>query len=138
MCSKRNGAIGVHCHRAMNWPIPVASTELWASCEPLRRHVLKIGRPYIRRDVYRFEIPPNRHVIPTLEILISRSFFSFFMLHTKNHAKIRFWNINFFLKKSCIVFYVTYVATQFFTHVLINFQKNSKIEKNNENPKKNI
>jgi len=28
------------------------------------------------------------------------------------------------------------VATQFLTHVLINFQKNPKIAKNNENPKK--
>jgi len=27
------------------------------------------------------------------------------------------------------------VATQFLTNVLINFQKNSKIAKNNENPK---
>jgi len=27
------------------------------------------------------------------------------------------------------------VATQFLTHVLINFQKNPKIAKNNENPK---
>jgi len=79
MCSKRNGAAGVRCHRFMNWPIPVASTGLWASCEPLRRHVLKIVRPYIFRDVYRFEIPPNRHVIPALETPISRGFvFSFF------------------------------------------------------------
>jgi hypothetical protein len=31
---------------------------------------------------------------------------------------------------------VTSVATQFLTHVLINFQKNPKIAKNNENPKK--
>jgi len=29
-----------------------------------------------------------------------------------------------------------YVATQFLTHVLIFFQKNPKIEKNIENPKK--
>ena len=47
MCSKRNGAASVRCHPAMNWPIPVARTGLWASCEPLRRHVLKIVRPYI-------------------------------------------------------------------------------------------
>jgi len=87
MCSKRNGAASVRCHRAMNWPIPVASTGLWASCEPLRRHVLKIVRPYIFRDVYRFEIPPNRHVVPALETPISRGFFlSFFVIHTKNHA----------------------------------------------------
>jgi len=30
------------------------------------------------------------------------------------------------------------VATQFLTHILINFQKNSKIAKNIENPKKYI
>jgi len=98
MCNKRNGAVGVHCHRAMNWPIPVASTELWASCEPLRRHVLKIGRPYIRWDVYRFEIPPNRHVIPTLEILISRGFFAFLCFIPKITQKLDFEN-NFFFKK---------------------------------------
>jgi len=87
MCSKRNGAADVRCHRAMNWPIPVAITGLWALCEPLRHNVLKIARPYIFRDVYRFEIPPNRHVVPALETPISCGFFlPFFMLHTKNHA----------------------------------------------------
>jgi len=30
---------------------------------------------------------------------------------------------------------VVFVATQFLTHVLINFQKNPKIAKNIENPK---
>jgi hypothetical protein len=30
------------------------------------------------------------------------------------------------------------VATQFLTHVFINFQKNPKIAKNNENPKKKL
>jgi hypothetical protein len=78
MCSKRNGAASVSCHPAMNWPIPVASTELWASCEPLKRHVLKIVRPYIFRDVYRFEIPPNRNIILVLETPIPRSFFCLF------------------------------------------------------------
>jgi len=86
MYSKQNGAAGVRCHRAMNWLILVASTGLWASCEPLRRHVLKIVRPYIFRDVYRFEISLNRHVILTLKTPISHSFLSFFVLHTKNHA----------------------------------------------------
>jgi hypothetical protein len=78
MCSKRNRAAGVHCHQAMNWPIPVASIGLLASCEPLRRHVLKIAWPYIFRDVYRFEIPPNHHVILALETPISHVFFAFF------------------------------------------------------------
>jgi len=32
---------------------------------------------------------------------------------------------------------MTVVATKFLTHVLIFFQKNPKIEKNIENPKKN-
>jgi hypothetical protein len=31
-----------------------------------------------------------------------------------------------------------FVATQFLTHVLINFQKKSKNRKNNENPKKYV
>jgi len=78
MCSKGNGAASVRCHRAMNWSIPVASTELWASCEPLRRHVLKIVRPYIFRDVYQFEIPLNRNIVPALETPIPRGFFSIF------------------------------------------------------------
>jgi hypothetical protein len=78
MCSKRNGAASVHCHRAMNWPIPVASTGLWVSCEPLRCHVLKMVRPYIFWDVYRFEIPPNHNIVPALEIPISSGFFALF------------------------------------------------------------
>jgi hypothetical protein len=87
MCSKQNGAAGVHCYRAMNWPIPVANTGLWALYEPLRRHVLKIVWTYIYRDVYRFEVPPNRHIVPALETLISRGFvLPFFVLHTKNYA----------------------------------------------------
>jgi hypothetical protein len=53
--------------------------RLWASCEPLRRHVLKIVRPYIFRDVYRFEIPPNRNIVPAFEIPIPRGFFYLFL-----------------------------------------------------------
>jgi len=124
MCSKQNGAASVRCHRAMNWPIPVASTGLWASCEPLRRHVLKIVRPYIFRDVYQFEIPPNRNIIPALETPIPRGFFwSFFVLHTKNHAtyftqpKITFRNINFFLKKILYCFR-SYLVAAWFSHTL--------------------
>jgi len=104
MCSKRNGAASVRCHPAMNWPISVASTGLWASCEPLRRHVLKIVRPYIFRDVYRFEIPPNRNIVPALETLSLAVVFAFFYASTKNHAtyftqsKITFRNVNFCLK----------------------------------------
>ena len=37
-----------------------------------------------------------------------------------------------------VFFDVISVATQFLTHVLINFQKNPKIAKNIENPKKYI
>jgi hypothetical protein len=48
--------------------------------------MLKIVRPYIFWDVYQFEIPPNRHVVPALETPISRGFFAFFVIHTKNHA----------------------------------------------------
>jgi len=79
MCSKQNRAASVRCHPAMNWSILVASTGLWASCEPLRRHVLKIVRPYIFRDVYRFEIPPNRNIVPALETPIPRGFFCLFL-----------------------------------------------------------
>ena len=78
MCSKQNRAASVRCHRAMNWPIPVANTELWATYEPLRRHVLKIVRPYIFQDVYQFEIPTVRNIVPDLEPYITHSFFAFF------------------------------------------------------------
>jgi hypothetical protein len=104
MCSKRNGVAGVRCHRTINWPIPVANTVLWAPCEPLRRHELKIVRPYICRDVYWFEIPPNRHVVPALETIISRGCFCLFLCFipkSRNllpYREIRFWNIIFFLK----------------------------------------
>jgi len=125
MCNKRNGAASVRCHRAMNWPILVASTGLWASCEPLKRHVLKIVRPYIFRDVYQFEIPPNRNNVPALETPISRVFFlPFFVLHTKNHTtyftqpKITFRNINFCLKKILYCFRCYLVAAWFF-HTLL-------------------
>jgi hypothetical protein len=125
MCSKRNGATSVRCHRAMNWQIPIASTGLWASCEPLRRHVLKIVRPYIFRDVYRFEIPPNRNIVQALKTPISCEFFlPFFVLHTKNYTtyftkpKITFQNINFCLKKILYCFWC-YLAAAWFSHTLL-------------------
>jgi hypothetical protein len=106
MCSKRNEAASVRCHPAMNWPIPVASTGLWASCEPLRGHVLKIVRPYIFRDVYQFEIPPNRNIIPALETPIPRGFFlPFFVLHTKNHATKNYISKHKFLSKKNLVLF---------------------------------
>jgi len=86
MYTEQNGADGVHGHRIMNLPVLVVGTGLWASCEPLRPHMLNILRPYIPRDVWRFEIPLNRHVIPTLDTVISRVFFDFFVFHTKNHG----------------------------------------------------
>jgi hypothetical protein len=48
--------------------------------------------------------------------------------------------MGFFLSKIIFVDFVfnINVATQFLTHVLINFQKNPKIAKNIENPKKYI
>jgi len=122
MCSKQNGAASVRCHRAMNWSIPIASTGLLASCELLKRHVLKIVRPYIFWDVYRFEIPPNRNIVPALETPIPRGFFlPFFVLHTKNHAtyftqpKITFQNINFCLKK-ILYFFRSYLVAVIFPH----------------------
>jgi len=125
MWSKWNGAASVRCHPAMNWPIPVASTELWASCEPLRHHVLKIARPYIFWDVYRFEIPPNRNIVLALETPIPRGFvLPFFVLHTKNHTtyftqpKITFRNINFCLKK-ILYFFRSYLVAAWFSHTLL-------------------
>ena len=125
MCSKQNGAASVRCHRAMNWPIPVANTGLWVSCEPLRRHVLKIVRPYIFRDVYRFEIPPNRNIVPAMEPFIPRSvFLPFFGFRTKNHAtyftqeKITFQKIKFFVKKKLYCFRC-YLVAAWFSHTLL-------------------
>jgi hypothetical protein len=66
MYNERNGATGVSGHQTMNLPVPVVGSGLLTSCEPLRRHVLNILRPYILQDVWRLEIPPNRHVIPAL------------------------------------------------------------------------
>jgi hypothetical protein len=45
--------------------VSIVGTRLWVLCEPLRRHVLNILRPYIPRDEWRFEFPPNRHLIPS-------------------------------------------------------------------------
>ena len=98
MCSKRNGAASVRCHRAMNWPIPVASTGLWVSCEPFRRHVLKIVRPYIFRDVYRFEIPPNCNIIPALKTPISRGFFALFCTSYQKSRNLLHATKNYILK----------------------------------------
>jgi len=64
MCTKWNGAASVYGHQTMNLPVPVVGTKLWASCKPLRRHVLNILRPYIPWDEWRFELPPNHHLIP--------------------------------------------------------------------------
>jgi hypothetical protein len=51
MCTKRNEATGVRCHRTMNLQVSIASTGLWALCESLRRHMLNILWPYISPDV---------------------------------------------------------------------------------------
>jgi len=110
MCSKRNGAASVRCHRVMNWQIPVASTGLWASSEPLRRHVLKIVRPYIFRDVYRFEIPPNRNIVPALETPIPRGLFCLFCASYKKsrnllHATKNYISKHKFLSKKNLVLF---------------------------------
>jgi hypothetical protein len=98
MCSKRNRAANVCCHPAMNWPIPVASTGLWASCEPLRHHVLKIVRPYIFWDVYRFEIPPNRNIVPALKIPIPCGFFCLFYASYQKSRNLLHATKNYILK----------------------------------------
>jgi hypothetical protein len=64
MCIERDRAADVRSQRTMNLSVLVVCTELWASCEPLRRHVQNILRPYIPRDEWQFEFPPNRHLIP--------------------------------------------------------------------------
>jgi hypothetical protein len=110
MCSKRNGAASVHCHRAMNWPIPVASSGLWALGELLRRHVLKIVRPYIFRDIYKLEIPPNCNIIPALETHIPRGFFALFCTSYKKlrnllHATKNYISKHKFLSKKNLVLF---------------------------------
>jgi len=110
MWSKQNGAANVRCHPAMNWLILVASTGLWASCEPLRRHVLKIVRSYIFRDVYRFEIPPNRNIVSALETPIPRGLFCPFCASYQKssnllHATKNYISKHKFLSKKNLVFF---------------------------------
>jgi hypothetical protein len=64
MCTEQDGAAGVRGHQTMNLPVPVVGTGLWASCEPLRRHVLNKLRTYIPRDEWQSKFSPNRHLIP--------------------------------------------------------------------------
>jgi len=98
MCSKRNEAASVRCHPAINWLISIANTGLWASCEPLKRHVLKIVRPYIFRDVYRFEIPPNRNIVPALKTLIPQGFFCLFCASYQKSSNLLHATKNYILK----------------------------------------
>jgi len=70
MCSDR--AASMRGDRTMNLSISAVGTELWASRELLRRHVLDILRPYILWDVKRPEIPPNHHVILALYTKITK------------------------------------------------------------------
>jgi len=125
MCSKRNGAASVCCHWAMNWPIPVASTRLWASCEPLRRHMFKIVRPYIFRDVYRFEIPPNRNIVPALETPIPRGFFfalfcaSYQKSRNLFHATKNYISKHKFLSKKILYCFRSYLVAAWFSHTLL-------------------
>jgi len=78
MYSEQNRAADMRGHRTMNLPIPIVGTRLWASCEPLKYHMLDILRPYILQDVWRLEIPLNHHVIPALQTIIFGIFFGFF------------------------------------------------------------
>jgi len=124
MWSKQNGAANVRCHRAMNWPIPVANTGLWASCELLKRHVLKIVWPYIFWDIYRFEIPPNRNIVPALETPIPRGFFALFCaLYKKSrnllHATKNYISKHKFLSKKNLVFFRSYLVAAWFSHTLL-------------------
>ena len=129
MCSKRNGAAGVRCHRAMNWPIPVANTELWATYEPLRRHVLKIVRPYIFQDVYQFEIPPDRNIVPALEPSIPHSFFAFFWSSYQKsrnplHASKNYISKHkFFCKKKVALFKMLIIYLQLYLEFIRNKMK---------------
>jgi len=79
MCAEWDGSASVCGHRTMNLPIPVVGAELWAPWEPLLGHVLNICCPYFPRDEWRFEFPPNRHLIPSFKIVIPRMFFLFFL-----------------------------------------------------------
>jgi len=125
MCSKQNEAASVRCHRAINWLIPVARTGLWASCAPLRRHVLKIVRPYIFRNVYRFEIPLNHNIVPALETPIPRGFFSRFCTsyqksHNLLHATKNYISKNkFFFLKNILYCFRSYLVVAWFSHTFL-------------------
>jgi len=124
MCSKRNRAASVRCHPVMNWPIPVASTGLWASCEPLRHHVLKIVWPYFFRDVYRFEIPPNRNIVPALETPIPSGFFCLFCASCQKscnllHATKNYISKHKFLSKKILYCFRSYLVAAWFSHTFL-------------------
>jgi hypothetical protein len=122
MCSKRNGAAGVRCHRAMNWPIPVASTRLWASCEPLRRHVLKIAI-YLSGciSVWNPSKPPRRSSLrdPYLSLFFL-PFLWFIPKITQPTSIARNYILkhNFFSKKILYCFRY-YLVAAWFSHALI-------------------
>jgi len=124
MWSKRNWAASVRCHPAMNWSIPVASTGLWASCEPLRRHVHKIVQPYIFRDVYQFEIPPNRNIVSALKPLSLVVFFALFCASYQKSCNLLHAIKNYilkhkFLSKKNLVFFLSYLVATWFSHTLL-------------------
>jgi hypothetical protein len=124
MCSKQNDAVSERCYRAMNWSIPVASTRLWASCEPLKRHVLKIVLPYIFRDVYWFEIPSNRNIVSALETPIPRSFFCPFCASYQKsrnllHATKNYISKHKFLSKKILYCFWFYLVAAWFSHTLL-------------------
>jgi hypothetical protein len=122
MWSKRNGAASVRCHPAMNWSIPVTSTGLWASCEPLRRHMLKIVQPYIFWDVYRFEIPPNRNIVPALKPLSLVVFFTLFFASFQKSCNLLHATKNYILKhkflskKNLVFFFILPSCSVIFPH----------------------
>jgi len=87
MRNKRNGIVDVHGNGTVNTPASVPCTELWSSRKTCIHHVLNVYRPYSLWDVWRPEILPNRHVIPTLKIAFFHIFFGFFLrLVLKNYV----------------------------------------------------
>jgi hypothetical protein len=75
MQNEWNRFAGVRDNWTMNLYVPVLRLEPWPLYETLKHHVLDVSFPYILWDVWRFEIPPNRHVVLAWKIV----FFSMFL-----------------------------------------------------------
>jgi len=109
MCIKRNEVASVRGHRTINLSVPVVGIGLWASCEPLRRHMLNILRPYIPPGCMAVWNSSKMSRHSSLgDHYLSCTYLPFFVFHFKNHTTYfhseNFDFITIFLKKNIVLF----------------------------------